>query len=175
MPPMTETPRTTGNPTPPRQDELAERLIAGDMTLAQFLGLSQERLYEIATLGHRLLTQGQPQQAIVLFTGLVAASPYDSVFHCNLASAYVQVERYSDAMEEYTQALHLNIANVDALALRSELFLREGKVAEALSDIQAALRLDPQASRETTQRARTVLTLLNKMAETVEAAETQKR
>lgn len=168
---MSETPQTSSTPTPPSQTELAQRLISGDISPAQFLGLSQERLYEIAALGHRLLTEGRAQQALTLFKGLVAASPYDSVFHCHLAAAYVLAEHYPEAMEEYTHALQLNIANVDALVGRSELFLREGKVAEALSDIQAALQLDPQAQRETTQRARTNLLVLKKMADEVEAAE----
>jgi tetratricopeptide (TPR) repeat protein len=169
---MSETP--SSSPTPPSQPELAERLIAGDITPAQFLGLSQERLYEIATVGHRLLTQGQTQQAMTLFKGLVAASPYDSVFHCNLAAAYAQTERYPEALEAYTQAIQLNIANVDALAGRSELFLRAGLVPEALTDLQAAMQLDPQALRETTQRARTTLALLKKMADEVEASEAPK-
>ncbi|KFE65243.1 tetratricopeptide repeat protein [Hyalangium minutum] len=172
---MSQTPQTSSNPTAPSQAELAQRLIAGDITPAQFLGLSQEQLYVIATTAHRLLAQGQTQQALTLFKGLVAASPYDSVFHCNLAAAYVQAELYSEAMEEYSRAIQLNIANVDALAGRSELLLREGRVAEALNDLQAVLRLDPKAERETTQRARTTLVLLNKLADSAETAEPPKQ
>lgn len=172
---MSQTPETSSSPSVPSQAERAERLITGELTPAQFLGLTQERMYEIADLGHRLMTQGQTEQAMTLFKGLVAASPYDSVFHCHLAAAYVQAERYAEAMTEYTLALQLNIANVDALAGRSELFLREGQVAEALNDLQAALRLDPKAERDSTQRARTVLVLLGKLADSVEATEAQQK
>ncbi|WP_224247732.1 hypothetical protein [Hyalangium gracile] len=171
---MTETSQTSNEPAPPSQTELAQRLITGDITPAQFLGLSQERLYEIATVGHRMLVDERAEQALALFKGLVAASPYDSVFHCHLAAAYVLAERYPEAMEEYTLALRLNIANVDALVGRSELYLREGKVAEALTDMHAALQLDPKAERDSTQRARTNLLVLKAMADEAEAAETQK-
>jgi tetratricopeptide (TPR) repeat protein len=164
----------TKPPTPPDETELAQRLISGELSVGQYLGLPQRELYEIASAGHRMLTQGHSQQALTIFKGLVAASPYDSVFHCNLAAAYAQVGSYAEALQEYGLALQLNIANVDALAGRSELLLREGRVAEALADIQAALKLDPQARRETTRRASANLLVLKKMADEVQAAEAQK-
>lgn len=158
------------NPTPQTSHELGERLIRGQITPAQYLGLSQKRLYEIAALGHEQLMESRPQAALDIFKGLVAASPYDSVFHCNLAAAYAQLQRFPEAMEEFTQALQLNVANVDALVGRSELFLREGQLAEALQDLKAALQLDPEAERESTQRARATLTVLQNLADEAEMA-----
>ena len=164
-------PPESGTPSPSSlsSTELGERLILGELTAAQYLGFSQQRLYEIATIGHTLLNEGKLPAALDIFKGLVAASPYDSVFHCNLAAAYVQLQRLPEAMSEYTQALELNVANVDALVGRSELLLRAGKVGEALHDIQLALEFDPNLQRETTQRARANLLLLQAMADTVEA------
>ncbi|WP_232293430.1 BTAD domain-containing putative transcriptional regulator [Stigmatella aurantiaca] len=148
---------------------MSQRLIAGEITPAQFLGLSQDQLYALATRGYDLMVRGHAQSAIDILKGLTAAAPYDSVFHCHLAAAYVQAERFQEGLEEYNRALQLNLANVDALGGRSELLLREGKVAEALTDIQKALQLDPEAKHETTQRARTALLLLQSMAEATEA------
>lgn len=168
---MNAAPQTSSSTVTPSQRELGEKLIRGNITPAQFLGLSQERMYEMATLGHRLMAEGQFQPALDIFKGLVAASPYDSVFHCNLAALYVELQRFPEALVEYTQALQLNVANVDALVGRSELLLREEKVAEALQDIQAALQLDPEARRESTQWARATLMMLQKMADAAEATE----
>ncbi|EAU64216.1 TPR domain protein, putative, partial [Stigmatella aurantiaca DW4/3-1] len=125
--------------------EDAERLIGGEITPGEFLGLSNERLYKIATLGHGMLKSGQLQQALEIFEGLTAASPYDSVFHCHLAATLARLERFDEAKSSYTRSLELNIANVDSLVGRGELYLRESKLPEALKDIQAALTLDPQA------------------------------
>ncbi|SEL33791.1 Tetratricopeptide repeat-containing protein [Stigmatella aurantiaca] len=161
---------SSSSPSLPPNSGLSQRLIAGEITPAQFLGLSPERMYALATRGYELMVRGNTQSAIEIFKGLTAASPYDSVFHCHLGAAYVQAERFQEAMEEYNLSLQLNIANVDALGGRSELLLREGKVAEALADIQAALQLDPEAQRETTQRARTALLLLQSMAEATDAS-----
>ena len=145
--------------------ETAEKLFLGEITPGEFLGLSQERLYKIANMGHEMFKSGQIQGALEIFEGLVAAAPYDSVFHTHLAAAYARLERFDEAKAEYTRALELNIANVDALVGRGELYLRESNIAEALKDIQRALELDPQANRDTTKRARATLQVLSKMAD----------
>jgi Flp pilus assembly protein TadD len=165
---MSYSPQTSLPAAPTPSISRGEQLIRGELTPAQYLGISQQRLYEIAALGHRLLSRGQLQAAMDIFKGLVAASPYDSVFHCNLAATYAQTGRFPEALEEYTQSLLLNVANVEALVGRSELLLREGKFTEALADIQLALRLDPDARRQCTQRARTTLLRLQELAEAAE-------
>ncbi|MFY0574344.1 hypothetical protein ACN28S_08300 [Cystobacter fuscus] len=63
--------------------EAGERLVLGEISPAEFLGIPRERLYEIATRGHELLVTGKLKEALEIFKGLVAASPHDSVFHCN--------------------------------------------------------------------------------------------
>jgi tetratricopeptide (TPR) repeat protein len=155
--------------------ERAEKLFLGEITTGEFLGMSTESLYKVATMGHEMFKSGQVQGALEIFEGLVAASPYDSVFHCHLAAAYARLERFDEAKASYTRSLELNIANVDALVGRGELYLRERKLSEALKDIQQALKLDPQATRDTTKRARATLLVLEKMAEGGESSGGGKR
>ncbi|KFE71772.1 tetratricopeptide repeat protein [Hyalangium minutum] len=162
---MSDTPQKPGSAKAPSKEELGEMLVAGDITPAQYLGLSQKQLYEIATMGNNMLKRGDLEKARDIFLGLVAASPYDSVFHVNLAFAYHQLKQLPEALEEYTTSLRLNIANVDALVGRSELYLQEGKLEDALKDILAALKLDPEAKRDTTKRARATLAMLQKKAD----------
>lgn len=145
--------------------DAAEKLFLGEITPAEFLGMSTENLYKLAAMGHELFKSGQMQGALEIFEGLVAASPYDSVFHCHLAATYARLERWEEALASYSRSLQFNIGNVDALVGRAELYLRESKLPEALKDIQKALELDPQAQRDTTKRARATLQLLQKMAE----------
>jgi tetratricopeptide (TPR) repeat protein len=116
-----------------------------------------------------MLKSGNLQTALDIFKGLVAASPHDSVFHCNLAAVYVGMEDYEEAMKAYSRSIELNIGNVDALVGRSELYLRAGKVPEALKDIEVAIKADPEAKKDNTKRARTTLMMLKKMAESAEA------
>jgi hypothetical protein len=49
--------------------ELAERLIEGDINLAEFLGLTRNTLYAIAEVGYQMLTSGKLEQAKQIYQG----------------------------------------------------------------------------------------------------------
>lgn len=159
---MTENRDATGKiEVPP---ELAERLIKGEMTLGEFLGLSSSALYAIANIGYQMLTTGKLESALTIYKGLVEASPYDSVFHCHLGATLYAMGEHEEAVAAYTKALQFNKANADALAGRGELYLRMNKVAEGLADLKAAIEADPQAKRASTLRARATLAMLKEAA-----------
>ena len=91
-------PRMAPDPEKPQVNpELAEKLILGEITPGQYLGLSTENLYKLAAMGHEMFKSGQIQGALDIFEGLVAASPYDSVFHCHLAATYARLDRFEEA------------------------------------------------------------------------------
>jgi tetratricopeptide (TPR) repeat protein len=148
-----------------REQEAAEKLIRGEMTLGEFLGMPKEVLYQWANQGHQLLQAGSTQQALAIFQGLVAASPYDSVFHCQLAATYMTLERYDEAFDEFDQSLRFNSGNVDALVGRGEIYLRRGNVPAGLADFTQATQRDPELKRRSTQRARSMLLVLKQQAE----------
>ena len=137
--------------------ELAARFARGEITLAEFVGLDRPTLYAIAGLGFRLLTSGNLRGARDIYRGLVAADPFDSVFRCHLAATHHRLGEYDEALEEYTNALRFNVANVDALAGRGELYAQQGRLPEAVADLSAAVKLDPQGDRSSTVRAGAIL------------------
>jgi tetratricopeptide (TPR) repeat protein len=137
--------------------ELAARLVGGEINLAQFAGLERPTLYAIARLGYQLLESGKPDQAREIYRGLVAADPYDSVFHCHLAAAHQRLGELDEAFAEYTQALRFNVGNAEALAGRGEIHLERGQISEAIKDLSAAVRLDPSGKKNTTLRAGAIL------------------
>ncbi len=145
--------------------ELGERLIRGEMTVGEFLGLSPTALYAIANVGYQMLTTGKLEAALTIYKGLVQASPYDSVFHCHLGATLYAMGEHEEAIESYTKSLQFNRANADALAGRGELYLRMNKVAEGLADLKAAIEADPQGKRASTLRARATLGMLKQAAE----------
>jgi tetratricopeptide (TPR) repeat protein len=145
--------------------ELGERLIRGEMTVGEFLGLSPTALYAIANVGYQMLTTGKLEAALTIYKGLVQASPFDSVFHCHLGATLYAMGEHEEAIESYTKALQFNRQNADALAGRGELFLRMNKVTEGLADLKAAIEADPEAKRASTLRARATLGMLKKAAE----------
>jgi Flp pilus assembly protein TadD len=72
--------------------------------------------------------------------------------------------RAAEAEVEFHAALRFNRANADALAGRGEAYLRLGRLAEAVEDLGAAVKLDPQARRPSTIRARALLVSLRQAA-----------
>jgi tetratricopeptide (TPR) repeat protein len=156
---------SSSDPKAQREQEAGEKLIRGEMTLGEFLGMPREVLYRWAETGHQLLQAGSTQQALQIFQGLVAASPFDSVFHCQLAATYMTLEQYDEAFTEFDQALRFNGSNVDALVGRGEIHLRRGNVPEGLADFAKAVEKDPELKRRSTQRARSMLLVLKQQAE----------
>ncbi|HWS52566.1 MAG TPA: tetratricopeptide repeat protein [Pyrinomonadaceae bacterium] len=144
---------------------LAARLVRGEATLAEFAGLGREELYAIARVGYQLLNGGRLEDARAVYRGLAAADPFDSVFRCHLAAAHLRLGEAEEAVKEFTAALRLNVANVDALSGRGEAHLTRGRVAEAVTDLTQALRLDPEAKRPSTLRARALLVALKEAAD----------
>jgi len=145
--------------------ELAERLVKGEITLGEFFGLSPNVLYGIAKIAYQLLNTGRVDAALDIYKGLVAASPYDSVFHCHLAACYYTRENYDLAMKHFERSLEINLSNVDALVGRGELYLRKGMIPEALGDWKKAIDLDPEAKRASSKRARSNIMMLKEMAD----------
>ena len=159
---------TSSEQTPQQQrgvsPQLAARLACGEITLAEFAGLSREQQYQIAAIGYSMMNSGKLEEARAIYRGLVAASPYDSVFHCHLAAAHLRTGEVDEALAHFDLALRYNIANVDALVGRGETFLNRGQFVEALKDLRAALELDTQARRPSTMRARAMLLALKEAA-----------
>ncbi|RKG68478.1 hypothetical protein D7V88_40655 [Corallococcus terminator] len=122
-------------------------------------------LYRWATTAHQLLQVGKTQQALDIFRGLVAASPHDSVFHCQLGAALMTLERVDEAFDAFQRSLQLNSTNGDALVGRGEILLRRGDVPGGLADFSTAIQNDPTLQRRSTQRARSLLVTLKQQSD----------
>jgi tetratricopeptide (TPR) repeat protein len=144
--------------------ELAARLISGQITLGEFTGLPRQTLYAIAEIGYQLLNSGKLAEAHDIYRGLVAADPYDSVFHCHLAATLHRLGQLDAALDEYTKSLQFNKANMDALVGRGEINLQQQRLPEAIRDLRAAVELDPQGLKASTVRARAILLALKEAA-----------
>jgi tetratricopeptide (TPR) repeat protein len=134
-----------------------EKLATGQATLAEYVGLSREQMYKIAQQAYQLMNRGKLEEARQIYSGLVAADPYDSVFHCHLGAVLFRMGEHEKAFDEYDAALRYNIANVDALAGRGELYIMRGDVKKGVEDLRGALEKDPQGEHPSTQRARALL------------------
>lgn len=134
-----------------------EKVASGQATIAQAAGLSRDQLYAIADKAYQLFTLGRLEEARQIYEGLVAADPFDSVFHCHLGAVLWRSGKVERAFEEYDAAVRYNLANVDALAGRGELLIGKGEIEKGVEDLSLALKHDPECTRDSTQRARALL------------------
>ena len=148
-----------------QQSEWAAMLTSGQITLAEYVGLSKKELYVIAQQAFQLLNSGKLEEARDIYQGLVAADPFDSVFHCHLGSVQLRLGNSEEALKEFDLALQYNLSNVDALAGRGEIYLSQGKLESAIVDMRKVLELDPEGKRNSTKRARVALLSLKNMIE----------
>lgn len=142
--------------------DLPAMLIRGEITLADVFGLDRDSLYEIARIGYGLLNSGNLREAKQIYTGLVAADPYDSVFHCHLAAVHHSLGELDEAFQQYTEALNFNYANVDALVGRAEIQLSRGDLAGGISALKQTIEIDPEGLRPSSLRARALLLALKR-------------
>jgi tetratricopeptide (TPR) repeat protein len=157
--------RDNKKPTAQRSEAAREKLATGQMTLAEYVGLSREEMYKIAQQAYQLMNRGKLEEARQIYSGLIAADPYDSVFHCHLGAVLFRMGEHEKAFAEYDAALRFNIANIDALAGRGELYIMRGEVKKGVEDLRAALENDPRGERPTTQRARALLLSMREAAQ----------
>lgn len=140
-----------------QSEEWTAKLVDGQITLAEYVGLSKKELYVIAQFGYQLLSSGKLQEAYDIYQGLVSADPFDSVFHCHLGATLMRMNKFDEAFNEFDAAIQFNIHNIDALAARGEIHLMRGNLTEAVEDLKLAIELDPEAKRPSTIRARAAL------------------
>jgi tetratricopeptide (TPR) repeat protein len=137
--------------------DLPASLLRGEILLADVFGLDQAALYEIANIGFSFLNSGKLTEAKQIYEGLVAADPYDSVFHCHLGAAHHRLGELDQAFEQYDAAIQLNHANGDALVGRGEIHLVRGELVQGVSDLKSGVMLDREGVRASTARARKLM------------------
>ena len=146
-------------------EEVMGKLASGQITISEAVGISKQELYRIAERGFQLLSSGRLEEAKQIYAGLVAADPYDSVFHCHLGAVLWRLGENDRAFEEYDAALRYNVANVDALAGRGELLIEKGEIERSIEDLRKAVELDPEGTRPASIRARALLLSLRRAAQ----------
>jgi tetratricopeptide (TPR) repeat protein len=147
-----------------KKREAQEKLATGQITIAEAVGISRPQLYAIADRGYQLLISGRLEEAQQIYAGLVAADPFDSVFHCHLGAVLWRMGELDRAFDEFDASIRLNIANVDARASRGELYLLRGEVKKGVEDLRVALAHDPQGTHPSSVRARALLLSLRQAA-----------
>ncbi len=142
------------------------KFVAGVITLGELEGITKEKQYEMAKLGHRFIRQGKLNEAKTIFDGLVALDPHDAYFHLALGSIAQREDDLEGAEARYTRALEINPFSPHALANRGEVRMMRGQMLDGAKDLMHALEEDPECRQEATKRARaTIAVVLQQLEE----------
>jgi len=137
-----------------------EKFIMGELTLGQLYGISIEESYSVAEIGYTMMEQGRLKDAQTVFQGLVISNPYDGYFHAVLGTIYQKLGMVEGAIEEYTLAIGLDPANVEAYVNRGELLIQKGYFEQAAVDFKKAMDLDPTRENPAANRARALAAIV---------------
>jgi tetratricopeptide (TPR) repeat protein len=96
--------------------------------------------------GQLLLDTGQFSQCIAVYTRYLANEPGDAHAYFNRGLASTHEQRWSDALRDFTQAIHLDPNNAELFYQRGVL-LTKAQPMRAVRDFSVSLLLDSSPSR----------------------------
>ena len=114
--------------------------------------------------GVALMERGEPQLAAQHFVAAVQLSPDLASPHYNVAVLLQKQNRLDDAEHEYRAALALSSDQVEIVQSHNNLgilYLGEGKYAAALTELSAAIALDPNAQNSYIGRGTAEMQMMN--------------
>jgi len=120
-----------------------QREAAGEM-YRKVSGMGDTRFRHL--YGAFLFNEGKREAALQEFERLAREAPDDRDARSRLVSAYLALKRRADAERLLESALRKNPRDVDALLLKSEIQLRDGKLGEAQNNLLEVLRFKPDSS-----------------------------
>ncbi|MCC7112569.1 MAG: hypothetical protein IT382_24975 [Deltaproteobacteria bacterium] len=137
----------------PSREEL-DKLVGGERSWAEILGLSAQEAYAFADVAWQLLEQGRLGEAEKVLGGLLVANPWDANLHTLNGCVLARQGKSADALRELGLAVDLDAKNLNARVNRAELYLRSGKVKQAAADLKQVVTLDPKGEKPAGVRAR---------------------
>ncbi len=114
--------------------------------------------------GVALLERGEPQLAAQHFVAAVRLSPDLASPHYNVAVLLQKQNRLDDAEHEYRAALALSSDQAEIVQSHNNLgilYLGEGKYSAAVTELSAAIALDPNAQNSYTGRGMAEMQMMN--------------
>lgn len=147
--------------------DLTQEWLDGQISLGAAAEWNKDEIRIISEIAYSLAQQGRYGEAIVIFEGLLAIAPATAYFQAALGALYLRVKNIEKAVEHLNHALKIEQGDVISLVNRGEALLLAGKISEARSDLENALRIAARRTSDqsdindetalTVRRARTLL------------------
>lgn len=147
---------------PSKLPKLLPQWAAGQVTLKDLKGYSDDELYAIAHTGYFFLMQGKNDEARTLFEGLVAIDPRNDYYYRALGVIFHKLGDTERAIRQFGYAIKVNPRSPAAYVNRAEVYLTQTRNQEAAQDLQRALQLTGRRDRALARKARALLGVVRK-------------
>lgn len=151
------------NPVDPQElEKLLPRWAAGQITLKDLKGYTDDELYAIAHTGYFFLMQGKNQEARTLFEGLVAIDPRNDYYYRALGVIFHKLGDAERATRQFGYAIKVNPRSPAAYVNRAEVFITQDRWPEATQDLQRAIGSCGRRDQALARKARALLGVVSR-------------
>lgn len=147
---------------PKHLETLLPQWAAGQVTLKDLKGYTDDELYAIAHTGYFFLMQGKNQEARTLFEGLVAIDPRNDYYYRALGVIFHKLGDEERAIRQFGYAIKVNPRSPAAHVNRAEIYITQGRWQEAAQDLQRALQLVGRRDVALARKARALLQVVSR-------------
>jgi len=138
---------------PAHLPQILPKWAAGQVTLKDIKGYTDDELYAIAHTAYFFLMQGKNEEAKTLFEGLVAIDPRSAYYRRALGVIFHKMGDADRALKQFSSAIQVAPKSAAAYVNRAEVYITLGRREEAKGDLRAAL--DCISDREVPLRRKT--------------------
>lgn len=136
---------------------LLPKWAAGQITLKELKGYTDDELYAIAHTGYFFMMQGKNQEAKTLFEGLVAIDPRNDYYYRALGVIFHKLGDVERALKQFGYAIRVSPRSPAAYVNRAEVFISLAKYQDAAGDLRKALEHVGPKDGDLARKARALL------------------
>jgi tetratricopeptide (TPR) repeat protein len=135
---------------------------AGQLTLKEIKGYTDDELFAIAHTGYFFLMQGKNQEAKTLFEGLVAIDPRNDYYYRALGVIFHKLGEDQRAIQQFGYAIRVNPRAPAAYVNRAEVYLSHKQYGKAAEDLRKSLSMMGRRDRQLARKARALLRVVTR-------------
>ena len=142
---------------PEKLPALLPKWAAGQITLKELKGYTDDELYAIAHTGYFFLMQGKNNEAKTLFEGLVAIDPRNDYYYRALGVIFHKLGDAERALKQFGYAIRVQPRGASAYVNRAEVYIATSRYQEAAADLRKALEHMGPRDASLARKARALL------------------
>lgn len=136
-----------------------------DSEYGEKLEISEDEILEMGRVGAVFYEQGNLENALKIFEGLVELQPNSSYAHSALGAVLTLRKEDSRAIEHLEKAIQIEPNQIAPYVNLGEVLIRQQQLEKAIANLRKAIKLDPDENNSGANRARSMIMGIYKILE----------